>query len=81
LTAAAWWLSCDAYALPLMPPMSMLSPVGLVDKIKSYRTAHGCSMHEAKRAVEREYLLQGIEECRTFYELKQLVRVLAERWL
>lgn len=59
----------------------MLSPIGLVDKIKAYRAAHGCGLFEAKRAVEREYLLASIDECRTFYELRQLVRVLAERTL
>jgi hypothetical protein len=59
----------------------MSSPVGLVDKIKAYRDQHGCSIFEAKRVVEREYLLQSIDECGTFYELKQLVRVLAERTL
>jgi len=59
----------------------MSSPVGLVDEIKLYRNVTGCSLEEAKRAVEKIHLLQSIDECATFYELRQLVRAIAERTL
>jgi len=59
----------------------MSSPVGLVDEIKLYRNVTGCSLEEAKRVVEKIYLLQSIDECATFYELRQLVRAIAERTL
>jgi len=58
-----------------------MTALGLVEKIKRYRDLQQCSLNDARKAVEKEQLLQTIDGCLTFYELKQLLRVLAERTL
>lgn len=49
------------------------------DRVRAHSKATGYGILEAKLAVEREDLLQSIDKCATFYELKQIVRTLAER--
>ncbi len=52
-----------------------------VQQVKDLRAREGISIFEAKRRVEKQRILMAIDEARNFYELRVLVRTLAEKVL
>lgn len=59
--------------------MAKLDPADYAPRLKALREKVG--LLEAKRQLDREYLLNAIDEARNFYELRGVMRALAEKVL
>lgn len=60
--------------------MAKLDPVDYVPRIKRLRE-QGMGLDEARKQVNREYLLNAIDEARNFYELRGVMRACMEKVL
>lgn len=60
--------------------MKKLAALDVLPRVKELR-AQGMGLLEAKRQAERERILTAVDEARNFYELRALVRTIAERVL
>ncbi|TIU11014.1 MAG: hypothetical protein E5W44_12145 [Mesorhizobium sp.] len=58
-----------------------IDPAIYPTRIKQLRDREGIGLNEAKRRVDREYLLNAIDNASSFYELRGVVRTIAERVL
>ncbi|WP_190233840.1 hypothetical protein [Mesorhizobium sp. M4B.F.Ca.ET.058.02.1.1] len=52
-----------------------------LEEIRQTRSLMKVSLQEAKRIVVKRHILKSIEEARNFYELRALVRTIAEKVL
>ncbi|NNU59755.1 hypothetical protein [Ochrobactrum soli] len=60
--------------------MGKLGPEDYVPRIKRMRE-QGMGLDEARKQVDREYLLNAIDEARNFYELRGVMRSCMEKLL
>lgn len=60
--------------------MAKLDPADYVPRIKRLRE-QGMGLDEARKKVDREYMLKGIDNASNFYELRQVMRVCMEKLL
>ncbi|WP_435657253.1 hypothetical protein [Brucella pituitosa] len=60
--------------------MGKLDPADYVPRIKRLRE-HGMGLDEARKQVDREYLLNSIDNASNFYELRQVMRACMEKLL
>ncbi|MDL2202050.1 hypothetical protein QQF51_05120 [Brucella intermedia] len=60
--------------------MAKLDPTDYVPRIKRLRE-QGMGLGEARKQVNREYLLNAIDEARNFYELRGVMRACMEKLL
>ena len=60
--------------------MAKLDSADYVPRLKRMRE-QGMGIHEAKKQLDREYLLNAIDEARSFYELRQVMRACMEKLL
>ncbi|MEJ5026348.1 hypothetical protein [Brucella anthropi] len=60
--------------------MAKLDPADYVPRIKRLRE-QGLGLDEARKQVNREYLLNAIDEARNFYELRGVMRACMEKVL
>lgn len=59
--------------------MAKLDPADYAPRLKKMRETMG--IHEARKKLDREYLLNAIDEARNFYELRQVMRACMEKLL
>lgn len=60
--------------------MAKLDPADYAPRIKRLRE-QGMGLDEARNQVNREYLLNAIDEARNFYELRGVMRACMEKVL
>ncbi|KAB2694075.1 hypothetical protein F9K79_20835 [Ochrobactrum sp. Kaboul] len=60
--------------------MAKLDPADYVPHIKRLRE-QGMGLDKARKRVDREYLLNAIDEARNFYELRGIIRACMEKVL
>lgn len=58
-----------------------LDPSIYPTRIKQLRDRESIGLHEAKRRVDREYLLNAIDNATNLHDLRGVVRTIAERML
>ncbi|WP_287353430.1 hypothetical protein [Mesorhizobium sp.] len=56
-----------------------LDPLDYVPRLKALKEKVG--LIEAKKQLDREYLLNAIDEAKNFYELRGVIRAIAEKVL
>lgn len=59
--------------------MAKLDAADYAPRLKALKEKVG--LYEAKRQLDREYLLNGIDEARNFYELRGVMRACMEKLL
>lgn len=56
-----------------------LDPLDYVPRLRALKEKVG--LYEAKKQLDREYLLNSIDEAKSFYELRGVIRAIAEKVL